>query len=242
VYDRVTFVFSVSLSQLQCTVKNYYGVDFNATRYLDKFFDLRMSLPGIDYEHFLRNRLRFSRNTELDSVCIETVRYFGLSLRETERYIKLIRIAAQQAFDRIANGMFYDNALLFSITYFVPIILALQMTDVKAYEEFMSGKNSRPMADILANSSVIVWPKLILEESEEYDRVGKIISTGKTTGEKTIFLKDRLEEIYRALFLNYSDYTSREKCIGAMRFTAQVRYRVEEIAAMLSSFSDYMAE
>ena len=37
--NRITFVFAVSLSQLQWTVKSYYGSEFNATRYLDKFFD-----------------------------------------------------------------------------------------------------------------------------------------------------------------------------------------------------------
>ena len=59
--DRVTFVFSVSLSQLQCTVKNYYGAEFNATRYLDKFFDLRISLPSVDCEQFLRYRMKFCK-------------------------------------------------------------------------------------------------------------------------------------------------------------------------------------
>ena len=51
--DRVIFVFSVNLLQLQYTVKNYYGADFDATRYLDKFFDLRCSLPTIDIEKYI---------------------------------------------------------------------------------------------------------------------------------------------------------------------------------------------
>ena len=37
--DRVIFVFSVNLLQLQYTVKNYYGANFDSTGYLDKFFD-----------------------------------------------------------------------------------------------------------------------------------------------------------------------------------------------------------
>ena len=36
--ERLIFVFSISLFQLQHTIKCYYGYNFDATRYLDKFF------------------------------------------------------------------------------------------------------------------------------------------------------------------------------------------------------------
>ena len=48
--ERITFVFSVSLTQLQWTVRSYYGSGFDATKYLDKFFDLQISIPNADYE------------------------------------------------------------------------------------------------------------------------------------------------------------------------------------------------
>lgn len=40
--DRVTFVFSVNLSELQNMVKHCYGESYDSVRYLDKFFDCRM--------------------------------------------------------------------------------------------------------------------------------------------------------------------------------------------------------
>lgn len=43
--DQITFVFSVNTTELQHTIKQYYGTDFNATRYLDRFFDFRIDLP-----------------------------------------------------------------------------------------------------------------------------------------------------------------------------------------------------
>ena len=36
--DRIIFVFSVNINQLQHTIKHYYGNNFNATKYLDRFF------------------------------------------------------------------------------------------------------------------------------------------------------------------------------------------------------------
>lgn len=43
--DRVTFVFSVNLSELQNMVKHCYGESYDSVRYLDKFFDCRIQ-PG----------------------------------------------------------------------------------------------------------------------------------------------------------------------------------------------------
>lgn len=59
--DRITFVFSVNLEQLQHTIKNFYGNDFDACRYLDRFFDLRLSLPPINITNYY-NYLNLSNN------------------------------------------------------------------------------------------------------------------------------------------------------------------------------------
>ena len=53
--DRVTFLFSVNVAELQHTVKTHYGADFNASRYLDRFFDLRVPLSKPKAELLLKN-------------------------------------------------------------------------------------------------------------------------------------------------------------------------------------------
>ena len=52
--ERITFVFSVNLGELQHTIKHYYGNTFDACRYLDRFFDMRLSLPSADKTAFYR--------------------------------------------------------------------------------------------------------------------------------------------------------------------------------------------
>ncbi|WP_156249919.1 KAP family P-loop NTPase fold protein [Limosilactobacillus reuteri] len=44
--SKITFVFSVDLSQLQNTIKRYYGSQFDGIQYLDRFFDLVITLPA----------------------------------------------------------------------------------------------------------------------------------------------------------------------------------------------------
>ena len=90
--ERVTFVFAINLSQFQHTVKSYYGSEFNATRYLDKFFDIQMALPHVNYDNFLTVQLGLPTQLLSDGVCIATAKYFRFSLREMERYVRLYKI------------------------------------------------------------------------------------------------------------------------------------------------------
>ena len=46
--DRIVFVFAVNIHQLQHTIKHYYGEEFEASSYLDRFFDLHVTLPVSD--------------------------------------------------------------------------------------------------------------------------------------------------------------------------------------------------
>lgn len=238
--ERITFVFSVSVSQLECTVRNYYGADFNAVRYLDKFFDLRMSLPGIDYDRFIRGRLNFARKTQLDSVCIETVKYFGLSLRETERYVRLIRISARAAFSKMSASFSDENALYFSVMYFVPIMLGLQMTDIRAYLDFVNGINSGPLVEILTSPSIHLWSPIFLNGDEEYNEKTRTILVKGT--KEFIPVGNRLKEIYLIAFSKIHKSSRWEACVGEMCFSDEIMKDVEEIAALLSPFSDYRAE
>lgn len=45
--DRIIFVVSINKEQLTHTISNYYGVGFDSTGYLNKFFDLEANLPAL---------------------------------------------------------------------------------------------------------------------------------------------------------------------------------------------------
>ena len=57
----ITFVFSINSMELQHTIKQYYGSEFDACKYLDRFFDLRIVLPDISTEKFLSCRVLWQR-------------------------------------------------------------------------------------------------------------------------------------------------------------------------------------
>lgn len=233
--ERVTFIFSISLSQLQHTVNRFYGSGFDATRYLDKFFDLRISLPPINYDRYLEQRFGINGHGIIDIICIETAKYFNFSLRETERYIRQFRIARKAA-DSIASGYSEQNAVLFSVIHFIPIILGLQMSNMDSFANFISGKDCGPLLDILLNPNIKIHMSWLINRGEEYDQTDNIFKD--QTG-ATISLGDRLKEVYSALFTRTQNSRYGETLIGNLRFSENTRRVILEIAALLSPHSDY---
>ncbi len=236
--DRITFVFAVSLSQLQSTVKSYYGLEYNATRYLDKFFDLRISLRSVDLDSFITNQLNMGQNYIFDDVSIESAKYFNFSLREVERYGRMMKIAGS-AIRKHFGGFSEENAKLFALCYIVPIMLALQMYDTELYNKFMMGFEPTPMVNILLRPNVHIQIDFLLYPQEIYEEETQIINRGE---QKSILLSDRLEEVYSVLFSRPLERGQRDISIGKMTFEYSTRRCIEEIASMLSPQSEYQFE
>ncbi len=240
--DRVTFVFSINLSQLQWMVKKYYGQGFDATRYLDKFFDLHITIPDVDYNKFLSARLSLNTSdSRYMAICAQTINYFHFSLREVERYIRLVNIAVNRDNRRITEPCWpEENAIAFSISCFVPIIIGLKMNDLHSYHEFILGKDPTPMLDILCTENTHVFKRFLLNNDERFD-----IDKGNSKFDlnfTTVSFKERLVEVYHALF--FEDYESgyHKIQIGEMEFTAQTHKEIMEIVGLLSSISNYEFE
>ena len=94
VNDKITFVFSVNSHQLQHTIKRHYGDGFDATRYLDRFFDLRIDLPPADMQKFYQSIGLKDGHWVYEQVCRELAEYFNMQMRESTRFYNTAKIAA----------------------------------------------------------------------------------------------------------------------------------------------------
>lgn len=226
--DRITFVFSVNLAELQNTVRCYYGSEFNASRYLDKFFDLRMSLPAVDYVVFLAERLKYPASSYIfDKVVLQTIKYFKFSLRETERYIRLIKIAFYQvAHSDKFHGDPEEDTFFLCCYYIVPIILGLSIFDLEGCRRFVSGSDYRPMAEILTSfdkNSFSFFKKRIQKEPELLDSE----------------VNEKLQQIYFALFKKEYGRSEYGLAVGDLVFTANMGKRIIEIVSLFSPHATY---
>lgn len=158
--ERITFVFSVNIKELQHTIKRFYGESFDACRYLDRFFDLRVGLPPVDQRKFFSNIDLRESNYTYDDVCISVVNYFNFTLRETCRYITIAKIAAHEP---THNDKKYDfsfsegKAKLFCLHYIVPIMIGLKIVDINKYEDFVEGRDRTIFIDIIKNLKISLF-------------------------------------------------------------------------------------
>lgn len=235
--ERIVFVFSVSLGQLQWTVKAYYGEGFDATRYLDKFFDLHVSLPDVDRRLFLEQRLRYgSALYGLREVCVKTAQYFKFSLREMERYARLVRIAMNKNSRALHETSFSDEkAHYFALNYVVPICIGMRMYDFRAYRDCIDGKDSETMLEILEYASSSIYKGFFLESNERRPNNSRSEEQNNVVKSYT----KRYEEVYYALFVESFGDEVRELTIGQMSFSSETRKNVMDILTLLSPFADY---
>lgn len=142
VNDRITFVFSMNIEQLQHTIKAFYVNDFDACRYLDRFFDIRLSLPTTISNRFF-DSLNLNDNYSIDNVIMRIQDTYNLSLREFCKFYNTVKVAGVN-YDR-------DETDNFLFIYIVTLSLALKFTNISVHDEFIKGKNVQPLLDLYDN-------------------------------------------------------------------------------------------
>lgn len=231
--DRITFVFSINFGELQHTIKQYYGSDFDACRYLDRFFDYRIALPPANFSKYYQSIGFGESHYVFDAVRKLFIRKYGLGLREIEKYYRMTNIAVQKlAYDsRYSSGLYGENGMRFGLIAIIPIIIGLQIVDYKRYVEFVSGKNSGPLIEILREEDSIC--SVLLDDSEVFDE--RLAGSNK----KAVSIEDRLEEAYNALFNEQNRRDWDEIRIGKCSFRTEVKNKILKVSSMLSGVTSY---
>lgn len=209
--------------KLQADRRKYGRNSFDATGYLEKFFDLPFTLPPTDYERFLQNRLNLDSDSITGQVCLAIIKQFHFSMRQMERYIRIVKIAGSIDACKSVVGR-EKKARAFVEEAVIPILIGLQMHDLDMYREFKNGYSSKVMIDILTSPDVLQCGFLI--EADETFRTGETLQRNKNHVE----MRDRLQEAYEALFLK----TGRVD-VGEMTFSNHTREYLYEAESILIS-------
>lgn len=126
--------------ELQHTIKNYYGNDFNACLYLDRFFDLRVTLPTAN-KNLIYSHLNFKVGSLLyyDKVIKMVVERYSFSIREITKYLNICNIAVNYQ-TRNNQNIWNDYLIAFIINFILPIALGLKIYNENLYKHFIEGK------------------------------------------------------------------------------------------------------
>lgn len=220
--DRITFVFSVNLEQLQHTIKNFYGNDFDACRYLDRFFDLRISLPQVNMEKYYYSLNLF--DNRIVDVLKRIQKNFNLSLRELCKINDVVyEVCLKKSYTGIQDFMF---------KYIVILCLALKITDISLHDDFINGKNDQPLIDLYDNEFGDSVCEMLLNNGEELGDLITINGARLESNEK-VSREEKLEELYEAIFIkNYTSYDYVTK-LGEFGFTEESRKFILDIESLL---------
>ena len=230
--DRITFVFSVNIDELQHTIKRYYGDGFDACRYLDRFFDYRISLPPADMTLYYRE-LGLDTQYVYESVCREVIKKFSFGLREAEKYYRNAKIAAYSwTHADVYYGFSDRKGLQFALCTILPIALGLKMVNTNLYNEFIEGKNSKPLLDILGEGDIAGGLCGSLLRNTETYLEGQPNKTFVTRA-------DKLNEVYCAIFAGKEARAWEEISIGECVFSKETKDAILRAESLLSEFATY---
>ena len=227
--DRITFVFSINTLELQHTIKTHYGEDFDACRYLDRFFDIRVTLPKLDTSKFYDSIDFNNSRYTFDTMCDKVIKKYNFSIREMAKFIRLTKMAAYEPTHEHSDFRFAfpeGQAKLFCLMYIVPIMMGLSIYNRSMYEQFISGQNHTPLLELLIDNDPYTFRRF-LNKNETFD---------ENETEKTLIrFEDKLIEIYNALFI--TDFTNIYSVnIGEYRFDESVRETIFRTVGLLSNY------
>lgn len=226
--DNIIFVFSTDLSQLTHTIKKFYGEGYDSCRYLNRFFDLRLRLPNVNDIHLEKycGNIEFKDNDYFITIASrQIIKKYNLSLRQINKFYKLLKISTFNIFEKNISG------IQFYISFINPLVIVLNIIDIKQYNDFVSGKDSKPLIELLKDLNNTRC-KFIFEERflnpEEY----------KNIDSNNIYLKlqERFEKMYEAIF--GEDYSKNDQIyIGNLHFDIEIKKLINNSLNLLSDLS-----
>lgn len=230
--DRITFVFSINANELEHTIKKHYGNGFDSGRYLDRFFDLRMSLPAPNMDKFFHS-IGFDISSYWYDICSRAfIEANDLSMREIARYIHSINIAASKY---LRDRSFYDDSgVQKAMMTVLPVLIGLKVINANQYEMFISGQNVKPLIDVAQRVPEGCFGFLL--SSKEY-----YSGTQPTENSKVVEvqLEERVTQYYNLLFCsNAKDAKYGYIQSGSIHFESHVPDTLLRAASFLSAYTD----
>ena len=229
--DRITFVFSINTNELQHTIKRYYGAEFDACRYLDRFFDLRISLPPVNLDVFYRS-IDFNNHKYIyDNMCHAVICRYNFSLREVAKYLRLAKMAAYDVTHNNAKNnlstFFMNKATRFCLFYIIPIMLGLKIGNTNQYDNFINGHDSSPLLEFVDVNERMF--SVLLETNETY--------TPCNDNSKVVTITEKLQQVYDAIFRTTYGESLYEKTVGECEFNKRTKEFILRTASLFSEFT-----
>ncbi|MGK4057628.1 P-loop NTPase fold protein [Limosilactobacillus reuteri] len=167
---KISFIFSVDISQLQNTIKRYYGPQFDGIQYLDRFFDLVITLPEADIEKYFDNTQGILKVDEIfgtgynvknnwyHSYCKELIKHFNFSIRQINHFYLRANSASYNLISKNINAPSWGevDGEFILVTFFLPFMIALGESNIEIYQRFIKGNADSDILNIIADNRIFM--------------------------------------------------------------------------------------
>lgn len=229
--DRITIVLSINIEQLQFTIKHFYGIDFDSCRYLDRFFDIRITMPPANMEKFY-GQIGLESGYLVDKVIRRVIKMYNFELREIMRFYSQVKAATYKVtHDRQGCKYMFENKkdLSFIMIYIIPLLIGLKITNSTKYNRFINGEDDTPMKELFDVDEDMYILKKMLNNNESFDiEVGKDIIT----------VDEMIERLYKAIFDNTNSRNTYNIKFGEYEFTMESKEFAIRISSIMSDFAE----
>ena len=234
--DSIIFVFSINQVELQKTIKNFYGVDFDACRYLDRFFDCRIVLPEVEPILFMNTLGINNYSKAREDICFEFIKQTKMSLREMSKYLYASKMAAYGITDAEEKNKrqysAFESGYTTLVVYnaLVPIAIGLKNINITDYYNFINGKDVKWLESILLSERICDWVFQYLLER-------RTSNCNLDDNEK----KEIIKKLYDAIFVEKHDTSKTyQTTIGSVIIDGTVKTRILEAVNYASKYTDFL--
>lgn len=234
--ERITFVFAINQGELQHTISKFYGNSFDSCKYLDRFFDLQLELPQADMDRFYQF-IDFDDSTyAVDKVCEEIVSMLNMEMRDSIRYLNLVRVAVYEPTHNRSNRSIFNDEITssFCFMYVVPLIIGLKGHNSAAYKRFIDGEDGSFFVDLIkrmTNKHGYDFNCLLMD--------AEVFGDEKNNDDaRIVSLEGKVGDVYAALFRSASNPNDRVS-IGKIRIDEHIRDAVRRSVTLLSNYAIY---
>ena len=227
--DSIIVVYSVNIEQLQHTIRKEYGDQFDAIRYLDKFFDMRIPLP-MKNESMFYNMVGVNYENNVYAVYIKVIEYYQLSTRERIRYLYQVNVVTHRMVYNNSGNVPIEAVIAFLLA---PVLIGMYFYDVESYNDFMDGNICRPYLEILDDKDIAdEFGHYLLRRDETYFEELAYSDT------KLVKFGDKLNELQSAI-IECNRNRKPDIRIGNVDINKYTKIMIINIISGLSEYSDY---
>lgn len=149
-HEKITFVFSLNMEQMQHTVRQHYGEGFDAHKYIERFFDLTIPMPRLK-----RNKLQECLPYDTTNAVFQMADAFAqknqMEMRELTRYYAALHMMTSNT----SMPSFATRSCWFCHYFLLPVAVGLQKCNITKYYQFVDGNDASPLIDLLSNEEVM---------------------------------------------------------------------------------------